>query len=147
VGASRSLRGGMTHQFTLADGFTDPDMSAWRELAQKALKGAPFERLVDTTFDGINIQPLYTLTDADHAVSLKLDARDPFLPWDIRQPFGARDAKFVNGEILADLNGGVSSIELLIGGTTQAGLAVEDISKALEGVLFNLAALNACLAR
>jgi methylmalonyl-CoA mutase len=144
VATGRPLRATMTKQFTLADGFTDPDIAVWQELAQKALKGAPFERLIDTTFDGIKIQPLYTIPHKGPAATLKLSVRDQFLPWDIRQPFGASDITAVNAEILTDLSGGVSSIELLIGGTTQTGLGVDDISEALSGVLFNLApvALN-----
>ncbi len=37
----------------------------WRNLVDKVLKGAPFERLVTTTLDGIEIQPLYRPSGAE----------------------------------------------------------------------------------
>ncbi|MEZ4469041.1 MAG: methylmalonyl-CoA mutase family protein, partial [bacterium] len=37
-----------------------PDLAAWRALVERDLKGAPTERLVRQTDDGVAIQPLYT---------------------------------------------------------------------------------------
>ena len=37
----------------------------WRKLVERVLKGAPFEKLVSTTYDGLRIEPLYAgKTDA-----------------------------------------------------------------------------------
>jgi methylmalonyl-CoA mutase len=129
----------------LAQGFGVATLEAWQALASKALKGAPLERLSATTSDGINIQPLYTAADAVSPAQLKLAERDRFAPWDIRQLFESAAPQALNAQILTDLKGGATSIEVLIGGASQFGLPVADLAAALEGVLFDLApvALNA----
>ena len=43
----------------IASSFAAISDAQWRGLVDKALKGAPFERLVSRTSDGIEIQPLY----------------------------------------------------------------------------------------
>ena len=35
------------------------DLSAWRALVEKELAGAPFDKLVQRTAEGLAIQPLY----------------------------------------------------------------------------------------
>lgn len=37
-----------------------PDLAAWRALVERDLKGAPLERLIQRTDDGVAVQPLYT---------------------------------------------------------------------------------------
>jgi methylmalonyl-CoA mutase len=136
---------------TLAADFPDQDESRWRALAEAALKGAPWERLINRTMDGTPIQPLYRAPDFDSAADAAglpgqapftrgpAAARDPFLPWDIRQPVGGPDPAIANRLALADLERGVSSLELLVGGTARPGLSVDGLSRALDGVLINLA--------
>lgn len=46
-------------QTQYASAFTPANEAQWREMALKALRGAPFERLVSKSYDGIDIQPLY----------------------------------------------------------------------------------------
>jgi methylmalonyl-CoA mutase len=129
----------MSTPIDLAQGFPTPDIAHWRALAEKALKGAPFERLVETTFDGIKVQPLYTSLDVTAPEAPLLSARDPFLPWDIRQSFEISDATLANQAILADLQGGASSLELQIGGGQPGGFSAPHLGEVLRGVLFNLA--------
>ncbi|MBX9758100.1 MAG: methylmalonyl-CoA mutase, partial [Beijerinckiaceae bacterium] len=43
----------------LAADFAQPGDEAWRKLVDRALKGAPFERLISRTADGLEIAPLY----------------------------------------------------------------------------------------
>lgn len=136
----------MTDVFPLAAGFPDPELSQWQALAEKALKGAPFERLVETTFDGVQVRPLYTAADLpDAPAAPALPVRDPFLPWDIRQAFAGSDAMAMNTAILTDLKGGVSSVEIVAGHGVLSGIEAADLGQALDGVLFDLApvALNA----
>jgi methylmalonyl-CoA mutase len=134
--------------FALAAGFAAPDSAEWEQLALKALKGAPLERLTRTTPDGIAYKPLYTAADVEalpQAFPARSAARDPWLAWDIRQAFGRPDAAATNAEILTDLQRGVSSVELLVAGRARPGLGVEGIGRGLDGVLLDLApvALNA----
>ena len=42
----------------LAAGFPTATSEEWRKLVDAVLKGAPFERLVSTTYDGLRIEPL-----------------------------------------------------------------------------------------
>jgi methylmalonyl-CoA mutase len=134
--------------FALAAGFAAPDSADWEQLALKALKGAPLERLTRTTPDGIAYKPLYTAADVEAlppAFPARSASRDPWLAWDIRQAFGRPDAATTNAEILTDLQRGVSSLELLVAGRTRPGLSLDGIGRALDGVLLDLApvALNA----
>jgi methylmalonyl-CoA mutase len=135
----------MTHDFTLASGFDDPDMSAWQALAQKALKGAPLDRLTATTYDGIAIKPLYTADDVSNPdAGLPAPARDVFLPWDIRQTVLDPDPIAANQIALADLERGVSSIEFLISGGTAKGVnarSVTDYGALTKGILTSLATI------
>jgi methylmalonyl-CoA mutase len=149
----------MTNLLSLAAAFDANDETAWRALAEAALKGAPFERLSGKTNDGVSIHPLYRESDfpsSRDGAGLPGQApfirgpracRDPYLPWDIRAPYRHSDPRQTNQEILEDLSRGVSSIELLIGART-GGVTIasgDDLSRTLEGVKIDLApiALNA----
>lgn len=114
------------------------DEARWRELVEKALKGAPFERLTAKTAEGLSIAPLYrepdqpTASDPSGAPGAApfvrgVEAvRDPGAPWAIRQIFAQPDPDRANRDILADLAGGVSSLELVIDPTGEAGIALRD---------------------
>ncbi len=50
--------------FSLQDAFPPVDRAAWREQVDQDLKGASFQqRLVTPTYEGVDIQPLYTRDD------------------------------------------------------------------------------------
>jgi methylmalonyl-CoA mutase len=138
----------MTHNFKLADGFPDPDMSAWQDLAQKALKGASLDRLTAKTYDGIAIKPLYTAADVSAAnAGSPASARDPFLPWDIRQAVLDPDPIAANRVALADLELGVSSIEFVIDPDGNCGICAKsggDFSALTQGILTSLATIALC---
>jgi len=138
----------------LAEGFEPADAPRWRALAEKALKGQPFERLVGKTADGVPLAPLYreadVATSADeaglpgHAPFVRgLSAtRDAALPWHIRQAFAHPDPETTNAEILTDLDRGVSSIELAIDPEGARGVAIRsgaDFDLTLAGVHADLA--------
>jgi methylmalonyl-CoA mutase len=119
--------------------FPPSSYEQWRKNAESELKGAPFEKkLVGRTFEGIDIQPLYT---ADHWPA----AGDPsgfpgFAPltrgdlvlgnavsgWDIRQEHLHPDPVEANRAILDDLEHGVSSIQLRMDAAACAGLDADD---------------------
>lgn len=140
----------MTDQILpLAADFPAADEAAWLALVDKALKGAPFERLISKTYDGIAIQPLYkealhpTAKDPAGAPGFfpftrgALPVRDINLPWDIRQAVRHPDPAEANKQILEDLGGGVSSILLKLDPSGKAGVLVrskEDLKTILAGV-------------
>lgn len=132
----------------LAGGFPAATHAEWRGMVEKALKGAEFDkRLVARTADGLKINPLYTradaLVDADGAVP----GSAPFtrgtravrdgLGWDIRTFHIENDPKAANAAILEDLEGGVTSIALHIGGI---GIPCtrEAIAAALNSVMLDV---------
>ena len=120
-------------ELDLAAEFPQATREQWQELVAGVLRksgklpedftGAPESKLVTRTYDGIEIQPLYTAEDVPG------DAGFPGLPpyvrgarpdgqvstgWDVRARFTGDDAREVNKAILADLEGGVTSIWLTV---------------------------------
>lgn len=136
----------MTHDaLPLAADFPDQDEARWRALAEAALKGAPWDRLVGRTADGVPLQPLYRETDFATAADPSgapgeapfvrggASVRDAHMPWQIRQIVEVGDVKSAHAALMTDLERGVSSIELVIHG------AVPDMKALLDGVLVDLA--------
>ncbi len=105
--------------FALAAGFAPADEAAWLALVDKALKGAPFDKLVSKTADGIRIEPLYR----GPVVDVGLPGAAPFwrgataagaslAGWDVRQRHEHPDPQVANAAILDDLEHGARSIVL-----------------------------------
>src|SRR5207342_1982966 len=49
----------VTDELRLAADFAPATQDDWRKLVDGVLKGAPFEKLVGKTYDGIKIDPIY----------------------------------------------------------------------------------------
>lgn len=133
----------------------DPATEAeWLAAVSKALKGRGPEALVKHEPGGLDVRPLYRETDFPSAND-PLGApgaapflrgpgalRDAHLPWDIRQAFTRTNPIETNAEILRDLERGVSSIELRVDPTGEAGVAITDsetLATALDGVIASIA--------
>jgi len=137
-----------TSNLALASGFPQPGYDQWRALVDKALKGADFDkRLVTKTADAIAIKPLYARKDALVSSEGALPGAAPYTRgtsavrggsgWDIRTIHVERDPAAANAAILEDLEGGVNSIALHMGGP---GLPIskEALETALAGVLLDV---------
>ncbi|MBI1187732.1 MAG: methylmalonyl-CoA mutase [Alphaproteobacteria bacterium] len=137
-----------------AKDFAPPEEETWRALAEKSLKGAPWEKLVGKSADGIALKSLYRETDAATADDLSgapgaapfvrglAAARNAHLPWRIRQRVETPEPSKANRDIHADLQGGVSDIELVIDPSGARGVRIErdaDWADALDGVMLDLA--------
>ncbi|MEN9856755.1 MAG: hypothetical protein RLZZ157_1881, partial [Pseudomonadota bacterium] len=126
-------------------GFEAPDHQAWVDLVQQALKGASFDRLIDHTYDGIPVLPLYTADDvAGAAPTPPRLPYDAFLPWDIRQTVLNSDPRSANQVALHDLSRGVSSIEFCIDSAGACGVAAntpEDFATLTQGIMTEYAAV------
>ena len=131
-------------KLTLAGEFATPTREQWMELVDGVLKGASFDqKLVTHTLDGVSIQPLYT---ADSPVADGVPGIAPYVRgsrsggqlggWDVRQYHADPDPVATNAAVLADLERGVTSIWLRVGGN---GIAVDDLDRALDGVYLDLA--------
>ena len=132
----------------LAASFPAANYEQWHVLVEKALKGADFDkRLVAKTADGLRIEPLYVRKDELPGSATALPGAAPFtrgrqpirqgLGWDIRTVIIEADPAAANAAILEDLEGGVTSIALFVGGH---GLPVskEAFAKALSGVMLDV---------
>ena len=143
----------------LAAGFDAATDEQWRSAVDKVLKGAPFERLVSRTADGIEVQPLYTAggTAADGAgfpgaapFTRGADAAPrPQGLWDIRATVADAAPADAARWALRELERGTTSLLVRLdeafrtGGAAGAdGVAVtsvDDLDAALDGVLLDLA--------
>lgn len=121
--------------------FDDADLEQWRGLARAVLVKAgapedvdPVAWLTRTDLDGIAVAPLYTVDD------------DPGVPavtrapgaWDIRVRHDDPDPARANAAVLADLEGGASSLWLRVG---SGAIAPADLPRVLDGVLLDLVAV------
>ena len=120
---------------SLVSAFPKAEETAWKELVEKALKGAPFSVLESKTYDGIVVEPLYPPAEAGAVIP----GRDPGAPWEITQRLDLTDPGTANGQILEDLNNGASGIALVFQGAVgECGYALpadaDALGAALEGV-------------
>ncbi len=137
----------------LASGFPSATYDQWRQLVEKALKGADFDkRLVARTADGLHIEPLYARADALAGAQAAVPGTAPFtrgtateaegLGWEIVQRVTEPDPKTANAIILEELEGGATGVVLQIAGPGQIGVKVDsaaDMAAALAGVHLDFA--------
>lgn len=97
----------------------------WREMVDAVLRktGASYDSLVTKTYDGIELQPLYTLDDALPPYALAPVKQG----WDVRQRHTVPDPV----ALLNDLEGGVTSLWL--------ALPAQSLERVLDGVYLDLA--------
>lgn len=142
-----------SEQLALAGDFPAVSRDEWRALVASVLAKSgrdgvdPEAALTSTTYDGIEIKPLFTAADA-HSVAVDgLPGHPPFVRastpegavrtgWDVRQRHADPDVRRTNEAVLADLNNGATSLWLVLG---DSGLAVGDLPAALDGVYLDLA--------
>ncbi len=125
------------------------DEADWRALVEQGLKGARWERLVGETGDGIPIQPLYREPDAHTATDVSgFPGAAPFVrgardgAWRIRQAYEHPDVEQTNREILADLDGGVAGIELVLGDEGVTTRDAADLDRTLANVILEAAPVS-----
>lgn len=116
--------------------FAGPGEAEWRALVDKVPKGAPFERLVSKTYDGIAFGPL---SQRARATGFR-----PFRgnrgAWQVMTRIDHPDATEANRQALADLEGGATGLHLVLAGSAGAhgfglpGHERDAIPAALAGV-------------
>ncbi|MGW6931098.1 methylmalonyl-CoA mutase family protein [Lentzea sp. NPDC054927] len=108
--------------------FPSASREQWRELVDAVLRktGASYESLVTKTYDGIELQPLYTLDDALPAYALAPAKQG----WDVRQRHAVPDPV----ALMNDLEGGVTSLWL--------ALPADSLERVLDGVYLDLAPIT-----
>ncbi|MER5985955.1 methylmalonyl-CoA mutase family protein [Streptomyces sp. NPDC001787] len=139
---------------SLAAEFPDPSRDQWQSLVEgvlrksgKEVSGAAAEEALSTTLeDGLTTRPLYTSHDASPDTGFPGFA--PFTRgsraegtaaggWDVRQRHALTDPARLNEALLGDLENGVTSLWLAVGGPD--GVPVSGLARALDGVYLDLA--------
>jgi methylmalonyl-CoA mutase len=136
--------------------FPAADREQWQRLVEgvlaksgkAGLAGPEAERALSTEVeDGLWVQPLYTAEDP--APDAGLPGFAPFVRggrvqgsavsgWDVRQAHAHPDPRRTNDAVLTDLEHGVTSLWLTVGGP---GLPVTALGDALKGVYLDLAGI------
>jgi methylmalonyl-CoA mutase len=142
----------VTDDLRLAADFAPATYDDWRKLVDGVLKGAPFEKLVGKTSDGLKIDPIYPRArDAAPVAGRALAA-----PWQIMQRIDHPDAAQANALALQDLENGATGLEIeFAGGPGARGFGVTDatdqtLARLFDGVFFDAGisiALNPVLGR
>ena len=142
----------VTDELRLAADFAPATYEDWRKLVDGVLKGAPFEKLVGKTYDGLKIEPIYQR--ARDAVPIA--GRPAAAPWQIMQRIDHPDAAMANAQALHDLENGATGLEIeFAGGPGARGFGVSDATKEtlvrlFDGIFFDAGiaiALNPALGR
>ena len=125
-------------QLRLAADFPAATEADWRKLVDGVLKGAPFEKLVGKTYDGLAIQPIYPRATGVVALA----GRAPASPWQIMQRIDLPDPKTANAQALHDLENGATGLALVFAGANGArGFGLEatqdSIAALLDGIFLD----------
>src|SRR6266852_2520232 len=122
----------VTDHLRLAADFAPATYDDWRKLVDGVLKGAPFEKLVGKTYDGLKIEPIYRRAHDAAPVA----GRPAAAPWKIMQRIDHPDATMANAQALHDLENGASGLTLVFAGANGAyGSGLEPTAEAVEKVL------------
>ena len=141
-----------TDELRLAADFAPATYDDWRKLVDGVLKGAPFEKLVGKTYDGLRIEPIYQRARGTAPIAGRAGAA----PWQIMQRIDHPDAAAANAQALHDLENGANGLQLeFAGGPGARGFGIADATKqtlarVLDGVFFDAGiaiALNPVLGR
>ena len=116
----------------LAADFAPASYADWRKLVDGVLKGAPFEKLVGKTYDGLRIEPIYPRARGAAPIA----GRAAAAPWQIMQRIDHPDAAQANAQALHDLENGASGLTLVFAGANGAhGFGLEPTAEAVEKIL------------
>jgi len=116
----------------LAADFQPATYDDWRKLVDGVLKGAPFEKLVGKTSDGLKIEPIYPRARG----AVPVAGRPAAAPWQVMQRIDHPDAAAANAQALHDLENGATGLTLVFSGANGAhGFGLEPTAEAIEKVL------------
>ncbi len=119
-------------ELKLAADFAPASYDDWRKLVDGVLKGAPFEKLVSKTADGLKIDPIYRRAEGAAPVV----GRAAAAPWQIVQRVDHPNAKAANMQALHDLENGATGLALVFVGANAAhGVGMEPTAEVVEQVL------------
>jgi methylmalonyl-CoA mutase len=122
----------VTEDLRLAADFAPATHDDWRKLVDGVLKGAPFEKLVGKTADGLKIDPIYPRAKGAAPIA----GRPAAAPWQIMQRIDHPDAAEASAQAVHDLENGATGLTLVFAGANGAyGFGLEPTAEAIEKVL------------
>jgi methylmalonyl-CoA mutase len=122
----------VTDDLPLAADFAPATFEDWRKLVDGVLKGAPFEKLVSKTYDGLAIAPIYPRARNASLIA----GRPAAAPWQIMQRIDHPDAKKANAQALHDLDNGATGLTLVFEGSNGArGFGMQPTAETVAAVL------------
>lgn len=124
----------MDEKFNLQNDFPIPNYDDWKKQVDTDLKGESFEKkLVTKTYEGINLQPIYTKSDIENLPFVNnYPGFENFLrgnkasgyhssPWEIAQEYSYALPEEINEALRQDLQRGLDSINICLDLPTQLG--------------------------
>src|SRR3981189_458431 len=123
----------------LAADFAPASYEDWRKLVDGVLKGAPFEKLVGKTYDGLKIEPIYRRARDAAPIA----GRAAAAPWQIMQRIDHPDTAMANTQALHNLENGATGLEIeFAGGPGARGFGVTDATREtlvrlFDGIFFD----------
>ena len=128
----------VTDDLPLAADFAPATFDDWRKLVDGVLKGAPFEKLVSKTYDGLTIAPIYPRARDASPIA----GRPAAAPWQIMQRIDHPDAAKANAQALHDLDNGATGLTLVFEGSNGArgfGMqpTAETVAATLDGIFID----------
>jgi methylmalonyl-CoA mutase len=128
-----------TDDLRFAADFPKAGYDDWRKLVDGVLKGAPFEKLVGKTYDGLKIEPIYPRAVGAASIAGRAAAAS----WQIMQRIDHPDAAMANAQALHDLENGATGLDIEFqGGPGARGFGVSDadpetLKRLFDGVIFD----------
>ncbi|HXW25474.1 MAG TPA: methylmalonyl-CoA mutase subunit beta, partial [Xanthobacteraceae bacterium] len=124
--------------FPLAADFPAATREDWLKLVAAALKGAPFEKLVTRTYDGLRIEPLYDRDPGAEAIP----GRAPGAPWQVLVRVDHPDLAVANAEARHELANGATGLAVACAGAIGSyGYGIDASAAALarlfDGISFD----------
>jgi len=143
---AQTTAAGDTAVHPLFDMFPPATYEEWRAVAEKTLKGAPFEkRLITKTYENILLQPIYNIEDIAGLPQVNsLPGFEPFVRstralgyviarWEVCQELPYPLPREVNEAARSDLSRGLTSLNLPLDQATLQGLDPDAAPMALVG--------------
>jgi methylmalonyl-CoA mutase len=138
-------------ELNLLKEFAPPSYEEWRKAVEESLKGADFDKVMNTrTDEGITLKPIYRKEDiADLPFLKSLPGKSPYVRgsdphrflrsgWLIAQSHTESDPKKLNEEILRELNLGLTAVNIALAhNDSESGLRLdsqETLAKVLTGI-------------
>ena len=121
-------------ELSLAADFAPATFEDWRKLVDGVLKGAPFEKLVSKTYDGLTIEPIYRRA----AGAAPITSRPAAAPWKVMQRIDHPDPAAANALAIHDLENGATGLEIeFAGGPGARGFGITDATPETMKRLFD----------